>query len=60
MRTDGKPLPTIAELEALLTDNQEMDIEIQPDGSIVSVEKGTAQNAEVKIITSKYAAAEFY
>lgn len=60
MRTDDKPLPTIAELEQILASETEEDIEIQPDGSLVTVPKGTAEKHEVKIITSKYAAAEFY
>jgi len=52
--------PTIAELEAILSDPSEMEIEILPDGSIRAVPKGEANNAEVKVITSKYAAQEFY
>lgn len=58
--SDPKPKPTIAELEAILNDPEERDIEIQPDGSIIAVPKGTANNATPKIITSKYANAEFY
>jgi len=58
--SDERPRPTIAELEAILDDPEEMDIEIQPDGSIRAVPKGTKQDAKPRIITSKYAAAEFY
>lgn len=60
MRTDGNPLPTIAEIEAILNDPEEKEIEILPDGSIHAVPKGTANNAKPRIITSKYAVAEFY
>jgi hypothetical protein len=56
----NKPLPTIEELERILSSPEEKEIEILPDGSIHAVPKGTKQDAEVKVITSKYAAAEFY
>lgn len=51
---------TIEELEAILQSNAHPDIEIQPDGSILAVPKGTANNAEPKVITAKYATAEYY
>lgn len=52
--------PTIEELERILASNEPLDIEIQPDGSIRSVTKGTANNADVKPITLKQAIAEHY
>lgn len=55
-----RPKPTIAELEAILNDPEEKEIEILPDGSIHAVPKGTKHDAEPRIITSKYAVAEFY
>lgn len=57
---NDQPKPTIAELEAILDSSEELEIEILPDGSIHAVPRGTAQNAKPVIITSKYAAAEFY
>ena len=51
---------TIEELETILASDAHPDIEIQPDGSIRAVPEGTAQNAEPKIITAKYATAEYY
>lgn len=54
------PRPTIEELERMLASGEELDIEIQPDGSIRSVPKGTAKNATPKVITAKYAQAEYY
>ncbi len=41
----------------MLASNEPLDIKIQPDGSIRAVPKGTANNAEVKPITAKYAVA---
>lgn len=55
-----KQKPTIAELEAILNSAEELDLEIRPDGSVHAVPKGTAEKHEVRMITSKYAAAEFY
>lgn len=52
--------PTIEELERILSSGEQLDIEIQPDGSIRAVPKGTANNADVKPITFKYAKAEYY
>ncbi len=52
--------PTIDELERMLASNDPLEIEIQPDGSIRSVPKGTANNADVKPITMRYAVQEFY
>lgn len=52
--------PTIEELERMLASNEPIDIEIQPDGSVRAVPKGTANNADVKPITMKYAVAEYY
>lgn len=49
--------PTIEELERILSSGEQPDIEIQPDGSIRAVPKGTAKNADVKLITFKYAVA---
>lgn len=64
MKSDNQnaehPRPTIEELERMLASNEPLDIEIQPDGSIRSVPKGTANSADVKPITFKYAVAEFY
>lgn len=57
---NGDPKPTIAEIEAILSSPEAMEIEILPDGSIRAVPIGTKQDADPKIITSKYAAAEFY
>jgi hypothetical protein len=54
------PKPTIEELEKMLASGEPLDIEIQPDGSIKAVPKGTAVNADVKPITFKYAKAEYY
>ena len=51
---------TIEALERILASDESPDIEIQPDGSIRAVPKGTANNADVKPITFKYAVAEFY
>lgn len=53
---------TIEELETMLASKEPLDIEIQPDGSIRAVPKGTAVNADVKPITMKYAVAvaEYY
>lgn len=39
--------PTIEDLEDILSSGKEYDIEIQPDGSIRAVEKGTAKDAVV-------------
>lgn len=58
--SDERPRPTIAELEAIMNSSEAMEIEILPDGSIHAVPMGTKQNATPKIITSKYAAQEFY
>lgn len=55
-----KNRPTIEELERMLASNEPLDIEIQPDGSIKAVPTGTANNADVKPITAKYAMAEYY
>lgn len=52
--------PSIEEVERILASGEPLEIEIQPDGSIRSVPKGTAKNADVKPITFKYAVAEFY
>lgn len=52
--------PTIEELERILASGENPDIEIQPDGSIRAVPQGTANNADVKPITFKYAKAEYY
>lgn len=58
MKNQNKP--TIAELEALLEKQDEMEIEIKPDGSIHAVPKGTAKDSTPVVLTAKYAAAEFY
>lgn len=55
-----KPLPSIAELEAILSSPEAREIEILPDGSIHAVPMGTKQDAKPVVITAKYAAAEFY
>lgn len=60
MNPEFKRLPTIAELEAILADDSEQDLEIQPDGSIKAVPKGTAERTEFKPITMHYAAAEYF
>lgn len=60
MSDERKPLPTIAELEDILSSPEAREIEILPDGSIRAVPMGTKQDAEVKPLTAKYAAAEFY
>jgi hypothetical protein len=52
--------PTIAELEAMLGSNEPLDIEIQPNGEVRAVPKGTANNATPKIITFKQAQQEYY
>lgn len=52
--------PTIEDLERILASGENPDIEIQPDGSIRAVPKGTAVNADVKPITFRYAKAEYY
>lgn len=52
--------PSIEELEAILRSGEQPDIEIQPDGSILAVPQGTAKNAQPKVLTHKYAVAEFY
>lgn len=51
--------PTIEELERILASGDE-PIQINPDGSVSSVPKGAAVNADVKPITYKYAVAEYY
>jgi hypothetical protein len=57
---DERPRPTIEELERMLASKEELDIQLNPDGSISAVPKGTAVNAEVKPITFKQAVAEYY
>lgn len=57
---NDKPLPTIAELEAILSSTEEREIEIQPDGSILAVPKGTADNQQPMILTSKRAKRDYY
>lgn len=41
-----KPKPTIEELEAILADDTELTIQINPDGSISAVEKPTVHSLE--------------
>jgi len=55
-----KPKISIAELENILSSEEEKEIQIQPDGSIIAVPKGTREDAVPVILTAKYAAAEFY
>lgn len=57
---DEQPRPTIEELERMLASNEPLDIEVQPDGSIRAVLQGTAVKHEPRIITHKYAVAEYY
>lgn len=52
--------PTIEELERMLANNEPLDIEIQPDGSIRAVPEGTALKRDFKPMTHKYAVAEYY
>ena len=52
--------PTIEELERILASGEPLDIEIQPDGSIRAVPKGTANNATPEVITLKKAMATSY
>lgn len=59
MSDQPRPKPTIAELEEILQ-RDDQEIEILPDGSIHAVSRGTKQDAKPVVITSKYAAAEFY
>jgi len=47
MNSQEKPKTTIDDLEAILKSGKEYDIEIQSDGSIKAVDKGTANNAIV-------------
>lgn len=60
MDSNERPRPTIEELEAILASGEKLDIEIMPDGSIRAVPEGTAQNAKPRVITHKYAVAEYY
>lgn len=55
-----RPRPTIEELERLLQSGKDMDIEIQPDGSIKAVPLGTKKDSNFKPMTFKYATAEYY
>lgn len=52
--------PTISELEELLSRDEDLDIEIQPNGEIRAVEKGTAKPSNFKPLTFKYAVAEYF
>lgn len=58
--SDERPKPTIAELEAILASDEDLELEIQPNGEVRAVPRGTKNDATPTIITSKYAAAEFY
>jgi len=60
LESEPKPRPTIEELERILASGEPLDIQIQPDGSVVAVPKGTAVNAKPEVLTAKYAAAEYY
>lgn len=51
---------TIEELEAMLNSDEELEIEIQPDGSINAVPKGTARNAKPRILTFEKALGDDY
>jgi hypothetical protein len=51
---------TIEELEAMLNSDEELDIEVQPDGSIVAVPKGLANNATPRVLTLKQALGDKY
>lgn len=53
-------MTTIEEIERILASGEPLDIEIQPDGSIKAVTKGTANNAEVKPLTIAHVAATYY
>jgi hypothetical protein len=55
-----KPKPTIEELERILASGEPLDIEIQPDGSIKAVPKGTANNAHPQILELKHVAPTYY
>jgi hypothetical protein len=57
---DNISRPSIEALEKMLASTEPLDIEIQPDGSIKAVPKGTANNATPKIITFKQAVQEYY
>lgn len=60
MKSEERPKPTIEELEKILSSGEKPDIEIQPNGSIRAVPRGTAVNAKPLVITYKYAVAEYY
>lgn len=51
---------TIDELEALLNSEEELEIEIHPDGSIDAVPKGLANNATPRVFTLKEALGDSY
>lgn len=51
---------TIEELEAMLNSDEKLEIEIQPDGSIVAVPQGLANNATPKVLTMKQAFGDNY
>jgi hypothetical protein len=58
---NNQPKPTtIEDIERILASDDEPDIEIQPDGSIRAVPKGTKKDSKPKVITAKYATAEYY
>lgn len=50
---------TIEELERILSEPRDLDIEIQPDGSIRAVEKGTAKSHEVKVLSIEQVASSY-
>ncbi len=58
MKTNNEK-PTIAELEAILDDSNAGVIEIQPDGSVVTVD-GEPVHAKPKILTLRQALGDTY
>lgn len=45
---------TIEELERLLASKEDLELEIQPDGSIKAVKKGTAQDAAPAVMDIRH------
>ncbi len=53
----GVPMTTIDELEKILNSQEELEVQINPDGSITAVAKGTAVNSQPRILTLEEALA---
>jgi hypothetical protein len=58
--SEEKTRPSIEELERILASNEPLDIQINPDGSVTAVEKGTAVNSTPKVLSLKEVSATYY